>query len=492
MQENEFEKRLQEEMDEFRLRPSEVVWNKIEDELKKKKRRRVVFFMFLLAGLSLIGYSGYVLFTPGKENRTAKDVAITNTTEPNSPRTEPTDNDSQKSIPNDQKTIAKQKQAKDQQQILVPAEIKTGTKVGEPNTGKKSRSNKPPAELQTTELAKKKEQPPSENSITRDEKIIAHSNDKDNKTLIEPATIAPAELAEKNIKAEEELTAEKKQVDAAKSDSAIAAIEIKEQSPAVDQLNAKKKSSSAVKWGLDLSVGVSQISNKAFSFSGVSQSADALYISQSNGTGGNTGGNLNSYRAPSDVLRGIAFKTGIVGEMNLSKRSSVSAGLGYAYYSNNIKTGSPKDSSFVLRTMTAQSVALDSYYQGSQVMEYTNHYHFIQLPIYYQLQLNKGVKVPIIWSIGVAPAYLFSTNALIYDTARGGIYYKNNDAFNKFHFNLNTGLSFRFGKANKLQWSVGPELSMDMTGLMKDADQKRYFMYGGITGRVYFKKKNNK
>ena len=170
----------------------------------------------------------------------------------------------------------------------------------------------------------------------------------------------------------------------------------------------------------------------------------------------------------------------------------MSAGLGYAYYSNNIKTGSPKDSSFVLRTMTAQSVALDSYYQGSQVMEYTNHYHFIQLPIYYQLQLNKGVKVPIIWSIGVAPAYLFSTNALIYDTARGGIYYKNNDAFNKFHFNLNTGLSFRFGKANKLQWSLGPELSMDMTGLMKDADQKRYFMYGGVTGRVYFKKKNNK
>ena len=92
-------------------------------------------------------------------------------------------------------------------------------------------------------------------------------------------------------------------------------------------------------------------------------------------------------------LRGFAFKAGIVGEKSISKRSSVAAGLGYAYYSNNIVTGAHKDSSFVLRTMTAQSVSLDSYYQGSQVMEYTNHYHFIQLPIYYQLQLNKGVKV---------------------------------------------------------------------------------------------------
>ena len=256
-----------------------------------------------------------------------------------------------------------------------------------------------------------------------------------------------------------------------------------------DQQKQKKKTISSIRWGLDLSIGVSQISNKAFSFSGVSQSADALYNAPGNSTGGNTGGNLNSSRAPSDVLRGIAFKAGIVGEMNLSKRSSVSAGLGYAYYSNNIKTGSPKDSSFVLRTMTAQSVALNSYYQGSQVMEYTNHYHFIQLPIYYQLQLNKGVKLPIIWSIGVAPAYLFSTNALIYDTARGGIYYKNNDAFNKFHFNLNTGLSFRFGKTNKLQWSLGPELSMDMTGLMKDADQKRIFYVWGNHRKDLFQKK---
>ena len=40
MQENEFEKRIQEEMGEFRLRPSDAVWEKVEEQLKKKKRRR--------------------------------------------------------------------------------------------------------------------------------------------------------------------------------------------------------------------------------------------------------------------------------------------------------------------------------------------------------------------------------------------------------------------------------------------------------------------
>ena len=63
MQENEFEKRLQEEMGEFRLRPSDDVWNKIDVQLRKKKRRRIVFFIFLLAGLSLMSYTGYFLFT---------------------------------------------------------------------------------------------------------------------------------------------------------------------------------------------------------------------------------------------------------------------------------------------------------------------------------------------------------------------------------------------------------------------------------------------
>jgi len=471
MQENEFEKRLQEEMEEFRLRPSEVVWDKIDDQLRKKKRRRIVFYIFLLAGLSLIGYSGYLLFTE-KQNLTEQDVAIND---------KPTNNDTQKSIPGDQ-TIATQKSAKDQDQIIMPGENKTEASREKQIIEKRYRLERP-GELQKTEPARQNELKASENNIAAGEKITTPPNDQDNKPVVGPGPVPTDELAGKNINTDEELTSEKKDINSPKSDSAIAAIEKQGQILPVDQQKQKKKSTLPIKWGLDLSVGVSQLSSKAFSFSAVSQNADALYAAP---------GNLNSSPPPSDVLNGIAFKVGIVGELNVSKKSSVSAGLGYAYYSNRIKTGSYKDSSLVLRTMTAQSVALNSYYQGSQVMEYTNHYHFIQLPVNYQLQLNKGVKLPLIWSIGIAPAYLFSTDALIYDTARGGIHYKNNDAFNKFHFNINTGLSFRFGKTNKMQWSLGPELSMDMTGLMKDADQKRYFMYGGITGRVYFKKKNIK
>ena len=68
MRENEFEKRVQQQMEEFKLRPSDAVWEKVEEELRKKEKRRVVFFIFLLVGLSLLGYTGYFISNQSTQN----------------------------------------------------------------------------------------------------------------------------------------------------------------------------------------------------------------------------------------------------------------------------------------------------------------------------------------------------------------------------------------------------------------------------------------
>ena len=62
MPESEFEKQVQEELGQLRLRPSEEVWQNVEKELRKKKRIRIVFLIFLLAGLALLSYPGYQFF----------------------------------------------------------------------------------------------------------------------------------------------------------------------------------------------------------------------------------------------------------------------------------------------------------------------------------------------------------------------------------------------------------------------------------------------
>ena len=270
-----------------------------------------------------------------------------------------------------------------------------------------------------------------------------------------------------------------------KADSSIAASARKDEK---EKQPAKNKFSSSIRWGLDLSVGVSKTRENIFSFSSTNKSADALYNSPGNVSGSPT---ANSAQPPSSMTPGLAFKVGVIAEKKISNRSSIAAGLSYVYYSTGIKAGTVMDSSFVFRNMAAQSVVLNSYYPGTQQKDYNNSYHFIQVPLHYQLQLNKGIKLPLMWDIGVSAGYLVSTNALVYDTAAGGIYYRSKDAFNKLHFNLNTSLAVRFGKANKLQWSLGPELSMDMTPMMKtNFEQKQYFLYGGLTGRLYFRKKN--
>jgi hypothetical protein len=249
----------------------------------------------------------------------------------------------------------------------------------------------------------------------------------------------------------------------------------------------KKNKRASINWGIDLSAGISANREDLFSFSGGQKSAAADYLSSpSNNTNYVSPGIVYS---PSSIQSGFAFRAGLVAELKISPKSSFSSGLRYAYFSNTIQVGSRNTA--VAITTTAQNGRISSYYRGFPDKEYTNRYHFIQLPVQYQLQLNKGVKLPVSWNIGASAGYLFATNSLVYDAVAGGVYYSNDDAFNKIHFNLNTGFSFRVGNKKKIQWSFGPELSLGMNNLTKDDyAKKQYLLYGGMTGRIIFSKKN--
>ena len=77
MPENEFEKQVQQKMDEFRLRPSAPVWENIKDDLNERKRRRFFFMISLLAAALLFGWVGYNYFyTDTKIKTNQNDTAI--------------------------------------------------------------------------------------------------------------------------------------------------------------------------------------------------------------------------------------------------------------------------------------------------------------------------------------------------------------------------------------------------------------------------------
>jgi Outer membrane protein beta-barrel domain len=505
MQENEFEKRIQEEMGEFRLRPSETVWQKVEEQLQKKKRRRVIFYISMLAGFSLLGYTGYFITkTNSKQNFVQQDnnsIHDNNKSEPgNKQQILPTtENWTAKAQPAIKEHPLSQTQEETRKKktgdILINEKVTTignDVAVKQKERIKKISSDKyvidRSAEKKNSGIAKSDIQP------TETEKT---QNDKSLNYLVDKTGISQPGIAKNNLQGDnkttdqknDSITIDQKINEPAKADSVIIA-----QSKADEAIAAtrKKQSLSKIKWGIDLSAGRSSSRDNAFSILDIFDANKSLamdYNSPGNATGG--GGLSNARISPSDIKAGPAFRAGILGEMKISKRSTISSGLQYVYHSNKIQVGYYADTTLVVNNSFSQASRVDAIYRGIHQKEYTNRFHFIQIPIHYQLQLNKGVKLPILWSIGASAGYLFVTNGLVYDTTASGIYYRDNAAFNKFQFNLNTGLSVRFGNKSKIQWSLGPEFSLGMSKLMKDDfTKKQYLLYRGLTGRLFFQKRN--
>lgn len=490
MQENEFEKRVQKKMEEFRLRPSDVVWERVEEELRKKKKRRVVFFIFLLAGLCLLGYSGYFLFNNSKQNTVAQNDTLKNNNKPVKHSNGVIVPEIKKEITSEQPSVKEDQLPVEKVRTLADTDDKDIS--GERPWSKKQNAVKTRRDKLLVKKLDNNVNPVATNSDTKDKEQPFQQNEMPETKVTEKSEISQPGIVQKDVQQNKQPVIQQEYIPA-KIDSAIAKAgeenktetAVKDKTEAVVKKESKK--SSKINWAIDLSAGMSNTQKNAFLFSGSNKSLNADYSSPLNNA---TGGFYRPVLSPSSVSPGPAFRLGVVGEMKISKRSSIVFGLQYAYLSNTMQVGSRRDTAVVLSNALSQSLRLSSVYSANQQKEFTNRYHFIQLPAGYQLQLNKGTRLPILWSIGASAGYLFSTNGLIYNSSAGGIYYRDKALFNKIHFNLNSGFSLRFGTNKKMQWSLGPELSLGMSKLSKDTyDKKQHLLYGGITSRLFFSKK---
>jgi hypothetical protein len=234
-----------------------------------------------------------------------------------------------------------------------------------------------------------------------------------------------------------------------------------------------------LKWGVNFSAGSSRLSENLSSFSNSSASGNYPPAAQ-----GGTGGFNTTYSI--EDKPGFAFKTGVMVKGSFTKRSSLSVGLNYVYYSDKIKVGTQQNATLVL----AGAYNVSSYYAASPQKEFTEHFHFIELPILYTWRMGHNEKHFLSLDAGVSIAYLMSTNALIYDTAASGVYYHNNDLIAKTHFNIIPGISYHLINAKGLEFAIGPQFSFDMTRAIKsDFDKRNYFLYAGISASLFFEKK---
>lgn len=502
MRESEFERKVQEQLDELHLRPSASVWPQVEKELQRKKRRRVAFYLSMLAGIGLLGYFSFIFLSNNNSGG-----AITNRQQSPSPVTDQTAEGNKSGTttttttintvtadqsPSTTETLVDQQSA-NETKSAIPSAINNKSQQPQETLPGKLIYNQKPARVETRDPLVITQKAPSVKKTTpAEEENITIIKDQDIPVIAGNET--DRSIATK--KQEEKDTAITAADSVRKKDSAVAKTEVPEKEEPVIATSKKEPGKSRkVRWGFDLSAGVSLSRDNALSLpSGNKALADFVQaVDYSLNSAPVSGGSGNPFasppvRPPSPVEAGVGFKAGLVAEVKLTERSSLLTGLRYTYLSETIRVGSYTDTviaSSYNQTANGLQVRTVNGYYGPQTHRRRNNYHFIELPVSYQVQLNKGKKMQVLWNGGLSAGYLLTTNAVVYDTAARGIYYKDKKAFNKLHLNVISGLSFRFGDKNKLQWSVGPEFSMDMTRLLKyDVILKqRYLLYGGLTAR---------
>ncbi|HTB25879.1 MAG TPA: outer membrane beta-barrel protein [Puia sp.] len=455
MHENNFEKQVQEKMDQLGFDPSDAVWAAVNKEINKDKKRRSPFFMlFFLSGLLLAG--GGVYFGMIK-NSSPKVVANTQ----QKGKIEQPEGKNQKSnqlesslngkpiIDSIQKTPLniKKRQNKDGM-VFKSANENQRSAQKEDFSG--SKGNSPESNLIVTESGK-------DNVEGKNQALTKTEPEKSGNNKIDSSVKTPIIIA-KNMMAKDSLSANK----TAKKDE-------------------KKATSSKWKFGLNAGAGMSSINQSLFKQSNVT----GLYYNPANAN------NANGAAAPvpvsSEINPGFSFNAGVFVSRNLSKRISVSAGLNYHYYSTRVNTGYAVDSSIFVSYSPNNSgnstlpgaYAINGYYPNGSNQSYTNSYHFIELPVTADFQLNKSSKLPVFWEAGFSVSYLVNSNALHFDP-NGNLYYQNAQLFNKVQLNGATAIMIGF-PVNKTQLQIGPLLQYGLTGLLKtESGNPQHLLYTGL------------
>ena len=427
MRENEFEKEVQQKMDELKLTPSDAVWSKVSVTLTKQKKRRktlVLFFIFL--GFLLIAT---MLLPVIKAKHFFENQA--------GDLIKPTANNK---VQNEKANtfFKKGKDEKSKTKILYP-EIKKPviSTINNDKSAQQALATEPEvATSAITSSYKKIKNSKAKNLIkitagsveqTADikddsnKKVVRQFPEKD--TIFSPNKITVTKAPGRVI----EFIISKKIVDTIRNRSAV----IK---------NTKNK------WalGVTLAIGKSGTSNGYFT------SANNRNYNYSSSPLNNTGGNISSL--PSAINSGVALTVGILATHKVTSKTNIVVGVNYKLLRTSMLVGNDNTINNALA------------YGIGNAKTYYNNYHFIELPITFQLQVISIKKLPVFLDAGISISQLIHTNALQFDPAQGR-YFIDNNLFRKTIVGLSAGLYINIANSKSAPFLLGPQFYYSATTL---------------------------
>ncbi len=477
---NEFEKQVQQKMEDLKFTPSAEVWTEVEKRIRKEKRRRRIIFWWLLPGL-LLGGAAAFYYTQSKNDSphiiqstgpvsNEKDEPVPFTTAENK-------NDDDNKIEKDEKTPVERPGT-----VTIPVSVEPATAVKEKSIAAKTKIAAPlePAVLPVPKKATVKQQLPArEKSLPDAEKAAAITDAATNNDLqnTEPpvqnnaATVARAEEEQK------EVIAAKQEPAAADSATKTVKEEAKEEIVPESPANPVKKSKS--KW--QLGVGISGGGSNTLWGGLISNRAATFDASPSGQVGG--GGSPAVPVILKEPRSGFSWTVEAFAHRKISPRTHLRLGIQYNQLSTSINTGSRVDSNLQVFNNISDGAFVSNYYRpeitGMPSRTYHNRYHFAGLYAGLDWAIINNKKFRLGWENGIRLTRLVATNALHYDRGRLA-YYSDFEPFLKTQLFISSGFSVPLLQRKKMALSFHPSVSYGLTPVIKKNDgfNSHYIQYG--------------
>jgi cytoskeletal protein RodZ len=231
--------------------------------------------------------------------------------------------------------------------------------------------------------------------------------------------------------------------------------------PPVNKTKARPMSGS-LQWGFSASVGVTRVieDRKLFEPTAVQDVGNSL----------NYGNPQNIPTAPiqytpSTISTGIAYSGGVFVRKAFTSRLSVTAGLNYSQLNTHAQVGRRIDSAAIVNNGPGGYLSVERFYDANPQTEYNSKYHFIELPVSFEVRLTRKQALPLYWNAGLALSRLISTNALHFDGTTGR-YYKENGLLQKTQLVLSSGFAVTLLNKTSHPLTVGPSLRYHATTLL--------------------------
>jgi hypothetical protein len=472
MQEQDFEKQVQQKMDELSLTPSAPVWQKVQSEIgQKKERRRLVLW---LSSLLLLLAGGWWLFS------TSNKVPVTHATASQAPNKYNSKNhDSEDQIHSNDGSI--------QNTFSNPTSVNSTNSTAslqhhftDNNVASlQNKTAKNPARNTHNNIDRTLVTGNANKLVLPSNRNIKKSKQHQQKEQILGTSVTSSNEVIGSITTYSAnpptLTLVKDSISPMATDSTIYQQNGDENSDSAllpGNNNAQPKSIKKRQWVWTGQLAYGSTAVKERLFSGMAESLNSP--SPANAP------NSSADAAPSKP--GSAYSIGGGLKTPLSKRLAFNAGLQYSYFSTRVRVGHS-----VLRDTIIQGAItfrINSFFQSGQTREYTNRYHFIELPIGLEWRVHQ--KLPLYLHSGISFSHMISSNALVFDR-NAGIYYKDEQNLQVNQMHAFTGLYFQFLNRKKVSIQAGPYLQYGLSNLQKgNTTDNLHLISTGIRTRFTF------